>query len=89
MTKDYSSKDDYNGNPYDAFKDFLGWTELDEGWSYEKLFQKYEHLRTVTLIHLPGIWAGLEFALSVKSILNIKDCTLPFPGIILGPASVD
>lgn len=29
----------------------------------------------------------LEFALSIKTILNIKNCTLPFAGILLGPPS--
>jgi len=29
----------------------------------------------------------LEFGLSIKNILHIKDCTLPFAGIILGPPS--
>ena len=33
------------------------------------------------------LWEPLEFALSVKSILNIKHCSLPFAGIILGPPS--
>lgn len=37
--------------------------------------------------NIPNLWPGLEFALSIKSILNIKDCTLPFAGILLGPAS--
>ncbi len=37
--------------------------------------------------NLPNLWPPLEFALSIKMILNIKDCTLPFAGIILGPPS--
>lgn len=56
-------------------------------WSVSKLLEKYENLRRVTLKNIPNLWPGLEFALSVKSILNIKDCTLPFIGILLGPAS--
>ena len=58
-----------------------------EPYSQLKLFEKYNKLRTVTLENIPKLWPGLEFALSVKSILNIKCCTLPFAGIILGPAS--
>lgn len=58
-----------------------------EDWSASKLLEKYENLRRVTLKNIPNLWPGLEFALSVKSILNIKDCTLPFIGILLGPAS--
>ena len=37
--------------------------------------------------NLPNLWPPLELALSIKTILNIKDCTLPFAGIILGPPS--
>lgn len=80
-------KDEYNDDPYDAFNDWLGWNEEEEGWSTEKLLEKYNHLKTVTLENIPNLWLGLEFALSVKSILNIKDCTLPFAGILLGPPS--
>lgn len=37
--------------------------------------------------NLPNLWPALEFALSIKTILNIKDCTLPFAGILLGSPS--
>ncbi|MGI0042376.1 MAG: hypothetical protein ACRD47_01585 [Nitrososphaeraceae archaeon] len=56
-------------------------------WSYDKLLEKYIHLKEIALENLPNIWPGLEFALSVKTILNIIGCTLPFAGILLGPAS--
>ncbi|MGH9926592.1 MAG: hypothetical protein ACRD5B_14570, partial [Nitrososphaeraceae archaeon] len=56
-------------------------------WSYEKLLERYEHLKNITLENMPEVWSGLEFALSVKSTLNMKGCTLPFPGILLGPSS--
>ena len=36
---------------------------------------------------MPTLWEAMEFQLAVKTILNIKDCTLPFAGIILGPPS--
>ncbi len=55
-------------------------------WS-EKLLERYENLRKVVSNNLPHLWPALEFALSVKTILNIRDCTLPFAGIILGPPS--
>jgi predicted transcriptional regulator len=55
-------------------------------WS-EKLKEKYDNLHKVVSNNLPNLWPALEFALSVKSILNVKDCTLPFAGIILGPPS--
>ena len=50
-----------------------------------KLGEKYQNLRDKVNKLIPELWEPLEFALSVKSILNIKDCTLPFVGIILGP----
>jgi hypothetical protein len=53
----------------------------------EKLTERYQHLQKVVADNLPNLWPALEFALSVKTILNIKDCTLPFAGIILGPPS--
>ena len=55
-------------------------------WS-ERVCEKYNKLHEVVLDNLPGMWPILEFILSVKSILNIKDCNLPFAGIILGPPS--
>src|SRR5918994_2941792 len=58
-----------------------------EIWSTTRLLEKYENLRNITLRNIPNLWPGLEFALSVKTILNMKGCTLPFPGIILGPSS--
>ena len=36
---------------------------------------------------MPTLWDAMEFQLAVKTILNIKDCNLPFAGIILGPPS--
>jgi DNA-binding transcriptional ArsR family regulator len=37
--------------------------------------------------NLPNLWHSLEFDLSIKNILHIKDCTLPFAGIVLGKPS--
>jgi predicted transcriptional regulator len=74
----------------------IGWYKAGNGdakdhnretWSEEKLLARYEHLREVTKKNMPHLWPGLEFALSVKTILNIKGNTLPFSGILLGPAS--
>jgi hypothetical protein len=53
----------------------------------EKLLERYENLLKVVSNNLPNLWPALEFALSVKSILNIRHCTLPFAGILLGPPS--
>jgi hypothetical protein len=57
-----------------------------EQWQ-SKLLEKYEALRTTVANNLPNLWNAFEFGLSVKTILNIKGCTLPFAGIILGPPS--
>jgi len=53
-------------------------------WQF-KFAEKYRKLQDKVNKLFPEIWKPLEFTLSVKSILNIKDCTLPFIGIILGP----
>jgi hypothetical protein len=57
-----------------------------EEWQ-TNLLQRYEALHTTVANNLPSLWDALEFGLSVKTILNIKGCTLPFAGIILGPPS--
>jgi hypothetical protein len=54
-----------------------------EKWT-EKLAENYRKLFDVTMKNLPDVWVPLEFALSVKTILNIEGCTLPFGGILLG-----
>jgi len=46
--------------------------------------EKYWALKHTADENFPGLWFSLEFQLSVKTILNIKNCTLPFIGIILG-----
>jgi hypothetical protein len=86
MNDEYDNTDDYDNAAYDMGKEYIE-SEQARDWSYDKLLEKYNHLKEVTLENLPHLWPGLEFALSVKSILNIKGCTLPFAGILLGPAS--
>ena len=51
------------------------------------VLEKYQNLQKTVEKNLPNIWPALEFALSIKTILNIQDCTLPFAGILLGPPS--
>lgn len=41
-------------------------------WS-EKLLEKYNTLQAIVSNNLPNLWPALEFALSIKTILNIKD----------------
>jgi hypothetical protein len=62
-----------------------------ENWTYDewntKLVEKYQNLYKLVNESIPELWIPLEFALSIKTILNIKNCTLPFTGILLGPPS--
>jgi tetratricopeptide (TPR) repeat protein len=80
-----TTDDDYDNN---LLNDTENSQRADEAakWS-EKLLEKYEALRTTVSNNFPNLWTALEFALSVKTILNIRDCTLPFAGILLGPPS--
>ncbi|HEY6536459.1 MAG TPA: hypothetical protein VIY08_11785, partial [Candidatus Nitrosocosmicus sp.] len=57
-----------------------------EEWR-SKLLEKYESIRQTCNKNFPGLWNSLEFELSILRILNIKGCSLPFAGIILGPPS--
>jgi Bifunctional DNA primase/polymerase, N-terminal len=57
-----------------------------EDWN-KTVMEKYENLKNVSDENLQGLWYSLEFELSVFKILNIKDCTLPFAGILLGAPS--
>ncbi|MFL6359725.1 MAG: hypothetical protein ACJ72V_10350 [Nitrososphaeraceae archaeon] len=57
-----------------------------EEWQ-SKLVQKYHRLYDIVQKNLPNLWHSLEFDLSIKNILHIKDCTLPFAGIVLGKPS--
>jgi hypothetical protein len=53
------------------------------------VLERYQKLKSEVEARLPSLWLGLEFILSDKSILNIKDCTLPFAGILLSyPSSM-
>jgi len=62
-----------------------------ENWTFEewntKLVEKYKDLYKTVNESIPELWDPLDFALSIKTILNIKNCTLPFAGILLGPPS--
>ena len=54
-----------------------------EQWQ-TKLIQKYNKLYDTVQMNLPHLWHSLEFDLSIKNILHIKDCSLPFAGVVLG-----
>ena len=73
---------DYAGNGNGHDKDY---TSVEE-WQ-TKLLEKYTYLRNVANDNLSGLWDSLEFELSIQKILNIRDCTLPFAGILLGAPS--
>src|SRR5581483_12490675 len=62
-------------------------SELEFQKWQSRLEINYNILRKVVGEELPDAWKGLEFVLSVLRILNIKNCTLPLAGIILGRAS--
>jgi hypothetical protein len=51
------------------------------------LTEKYQNLYNLVNELIPELWAPLEFAISIQKILNIKNCTLPFAGILLGAPS--
>lgn len=57
-----------------------------EDWQKE-LSIKYDNLKSVIKENIPELLTPLEFSLSVKNILHISKCTLPFAGIILGRPS--
>ncbi len=57
-----------------------------EDWN-KTLKEKYQNLYKTVNDLIPELWIPLEFALSIKTILNIKGCTLPFAGILLGAPS--
>lgn len=63
---------------------FVNWTF--EEWS-TILAEKYQELYKLVNELIPELWTPLDFAISIKTILNIKGCTLPFAGILLGPPS--
>lgn len=62
-----------------------------ENWTYEEwnrtLVERYQDLYKTVDESIPELWRPLEFALSIKTVLNIKNCSLPFAGIILGAPS--
>jgi hypothetical protein len=57
-----------------------------EDWRRE-LLGKYKKLHDIVNVKIPELWEPLEFVLSMTKILNLKDCTLPFAGILLGSPS--
>ena len=57
-----------------------------EEWKNNLLKHYFEFRKTVEQ-NFPNLWDSLEFELAIKNILNIKDCTLPFAGILLGSPS--
>lgn len=52
-----------------------------------KVAVKYENLEKIFKRHYPEAWIFMEFCLSIKSILNILDFTLPFMGVLVAVPS--
>jgi len=70
--------------PYEKLND-LGYEE----WQ-SKLIVKHQviqHKIKTSVMPLPQLTLGLDFALSVKNVLNLLDNTLPFAGFLLGAPS--
>ena len=65
--------------PKYQFDNFEQWQVSVEN-AYQKLHKTVDD-------NMPQAWPGIEFILSLKAILHIKEITLPYIGIILGPAS--
>ena len=61
--------------------------EISHGARRVQLSEKYNNLMRVIDENLPQLRLQIELELSVKSILNIKDCTLPLAVIVLGVPS--
>jgi len=61
--------------------------EITNNEWYSSLLDKYNKLQETVKQNIPSLWDSLEFEISVQKILNIKDCTLPFAGIVLGMPS--
>jgi hypothetical protein len=58
-----------------------------EDWQ-KRLVWHYNNLKIITEAHFsPSVWQALDFTLSIANILHIKDCSLPFMGILLGRPS--
>jgi hypothetical protein len=68
-------------------KDKISIGEISEEQWQAGVLERYQKLKNEVDAKLPSLWIGLEFILLDKSILNIKDCTLPFAGILLGSPS--
>jgi len=57
-----------------------------EAWQ-KGLVERYNLLYNTVTELMPNIWPSLEFELSIRSLLHIKNITLPFAGIVLGRPS--
>lgn len=72
-------------------QDIIGVNSNSKNLTFEKwqskVEEKYQNLYDIVKEHLPDLWDSLEFELSIQKILNIKGCTLPFAGIVLGKPS--
>jgi DNA-binding MarR family transcriptional regulator len=55
-------------------------------WELERA-KRYQALRQTVNDNIPDAWESIEFVLTGKGILHIRDITLPFIGIILGNPS--
>jgi hypothetical protein len=78
-----NTKQGYSGGLRMALKAVRANCTMEE-WR-TRVKNKYDTLKTTTDREAEGLWVPLEFAISVKCILNIADISLPVIGVILGP----
>jgi len=57
-----------------------------EIWQIERK-KRYDNLVSVVKSHFPDAWESMEFIMTGKGMLHIRDITLPFIGVILGNPS--
>ena len=85
--EDSASSTDVRKIEEEIEKDKISIGEISEQQWQEGVLERYQKLKSEVEAKLPSLWLGLEFILADKSILNIKGCTLPFAGILLGSPS--
>ena len=59
----------------------------NDEWRSSYSLKDIKHLKTQSFENIPVLWSSMELILSIKTILHIKDITLPLIMILLGPPS--
>lgn len=77
---------DTNNNIHHTVNPYVGIKNSFSQWQ-KGLGDRYEKLKKIIEDKMPELWESFEFELSITRILNIKDCSLPFAGVVLGSPS--